>query len=99
MIGVENRTCALDLVSNMRKLRALNVTCADDTTNEQSISKNDELIDWFPEHLIPICHYQTSLVVTLSSTFGLVNNDRKSTTLKTVMDHYIFQIYVLMFFH
>ena len=55
MIGVEDRTCVLDLVSNMRKLRALNVLCADDTTHEQSISKYDELIDWLREHLIPTC--------------------------------------------
>ncbi|CAF2738026.1 unnamed protein product [Rotaria sp. Silwood2] len=48
-IRVTNRTCILDLINGMNKLRVLNVQCQDDQSIKNTVSDVDELINWLSE--------------------------------------------------
>lgn len=54
-IGIQSRTCILDLVNNMNKLRALTIECQDDQWNQWSKSTEDGFLNWLREHLPAKC--------------------------------------------
>ena len=52
-ISVKDRRSLVDLLEHMIHLRALNIQCEDDLWISHPTSENDELLDWFKEHLPP----------------------------------------------
>jgi len=54
-IAVEDRTCVVDLINAMNNLQALNVLCRDDKWNVRTTSTDDELVEWFKQHLPSSC--------------------------------------------
>ncbi|CAF2996738.1 unnamed protein product, partial [Rotaria sp. Silwood2] len=53
-LGIENRTKILDLIKTISNLQSLIIQCQDDTLNyDESLSINDELIEWLCSCLPP----------------------------------------------